>query len=174
MASLNSEITIKTSEYRPCIVDGKKALFHRWVERSEIISPSLMIGGHGGGCAKWTVAIVEFEDGKTDECLPRQICFVDNLFKEYAFPEEKEQKEKKTENTIKPQKRYEEMRVKCPFCGEGNKNAILVKEISTRKYFAYCNRCKKETKDMYKTIAETMAAFAEDETRKITGAATDE
>lgn len=35
-------------KYRPCIVKGKKALFHRWAEVRKIIPPSPMIGG-----ARW-------------------------------------------------------------------------------------------------------------------------
>nr|DAW37521.1 MAG TPA: SEA domain [Caudoviricetes sp.] len=30
MASLDGTLTITNSEYRPCVVDRKKAMFHRW------------------------------------------------------------------------------------------------------------------------------------------------
>ena len=30
MASLDGTLTITNSEYRPCVVDGEKAMFHRW------------------------------------------------------------------------------------------------------------------------------------------------
>lgn len=42
-------ITINSSEYRPCVVDGKKAVFHRWHEFCNIVEPGLAIGSHPGG-----------------------------------------------------------------------------------------------------------------------------
>lgn len=30
-------IEIQNAEYRPCLVDGKKALFHRWAEKQQAI-----------------------------------------------------------------------------------------------------------------------------------------
>ena len=44
MASLNSKIIIH-QELRPCIVNGQKTLFHRWENKSEIVTPSPMKGG---------------------------------------------------------------------------------------------------------------------------------
>lgn len=87
MAGLNGTITYRSSEYRPCLVDGKKALFHRWEDISQIVSPSLMVGGHNGGENKSVAGIVEFEDGTIKEILPGQIQFTDNIFKEYCFEE---------------------------------------------------------------------------------------
>lgn len=49
MPALDGTITFATSEYRPCLVKGQHALFHRWEDNSEIYAPSVMIGGHGGG-----------------------------------------------------------------------------------------------------------------------------
>lgn len=37
-----------TESLRRCEVDGKAALFHRWCDISEIVPPSVMVGGHGG------------------------------------------------------------------------------------------------------------------------------
>lgn len=69
-----------TSSLRKCVVlEGKremKAFFHLWAERSKIIPPSPMVGGHSGGVLKYTVAIVEFEDGSIREVLPEAIKFV--------------------------------------------------------------------------------------------------
>ncbi len=49
MPALDGTITFATSEYRPCLVKGQHALFHRWEDNSEIYAPSVMIGGHEDG-----------------------------------------------------------------------------------------------------------------------------
>lgn len=85
MAGFDGTITIETGEYRPCLVDGKKALFHRWEDKSKIVEPSVMVGGHGGGVLKYTVAIVEYENGSVAEVFPNYIKFVDGKINEYAF-----------------------------------------------------------------------------------------
>jgi hypothetical protein len=86
MANLSSEISIKI-ELRPCIVKGRKALFHKWSDKSNIVPPSPMIGGHDGGVLKLTVGIIEYEDGVITECYPYEIRFVDAKFTEYCFKE---------------------------------------------------------------------------------------
>ncbi len=85
MSGINGTITIATSEYRPCYVDGKKALFHKWVDKSEIVSPSVLKGGHAGGVICDTFGLVEFENGVVGEVYPHKIKFADNKIHEYAF-----------------------------------------------------------------------------------------
>lgn len=80
-------ITTTTAEYRPCYADGKKALFHRWTEEAQILPPSIMKGGHGGGQLKTTFAIVEYEDGTIAGIAPQKIRFIDDKLKEYDFTE---------------------------------------------------------------------------------------
>lgn len=75
-------------ELRPCKVNGKKALFHTWSNKSEIVDPSPLMGGHNGGVLKWTVGIIEFENGTVGECLPNSIQFLDNKLNDYSFNEE--------------------------------------------------------------------------------------
>lgn len=75
---------------RTCIVElpgenKRMALFHKWIDKSEIISPSPMVGGHNGGVLKFTMAIVEFEDGSVRCVLPERIQFKDNEFRKYCF-----------------------------------------------------------------------------------------
>ena len=83
MAAMGMEIK---RELRPCIVNEKgKALFHMWEERSEIVTPSVMIGGHTGGVIKDVAGIVELEDGKVIRVNPTSIRFLDNKMSEYAF-----------------------------------------------------------------------------------------
>lgn len=82
-----NEILVKF-ELRPCIVNGRKALFHTWNEKSQVIQPSPMVGGHGGGLIKTTVGIIEYEDGIVTECYPYEIKFCDNEFQKYTFTKE--------------------------------------------------------------------------------------
>lgn len=93
MASMKSGITVKYSEYRPCLVCGTlKALFHRWSDVSEIVDPSPFEGKQAGGIIKGVVGIVELENGKIETTLPQNIQFLDNYIKEYNFSEPEELK----------------------------------------------------------------------------------
>lgn len=74
-------------ELRPCIVDDRKALFHKWIDKSTIVEPSPMMGGHNGGVLKFTVGIIELEDGTVEERYPYKIKFLDNKIKDYCFNE---------------------------------------------------------------------------------------
>ena len=78
------DILIK-QELRPCKVGSLKALFHRWIEESDVIEPSLMIGGHPGGVVRMTFGIVEFEDGSIGKHSPYEIKFIDNNFNDWDF-----------------------------------------------------------------------------------------
>lgn len=71
MAALNGTITVSKREYRPCFVEGKKALFHMWAE-------------------KWhrVMAIVEYEDGTVETVLPENVRFVSGKHKDYCWVEE--------------------------------------------------------------------------------------
>ena len=73
MAAL-SDITIMT-ERRCCFVREERALFHRWIDRAEVVAPSPLQGGHGGGEIKWTMALVEFEDGHIEYVDPVEVRF---------------------------------------------------------------------------------------------------
>ena len=77
----NTTITVKT-ELRVCIVNGQKALFHRWDQRSEIVEPSLMRGGHQCVVVQ-VVGIIELEDGTIHEAYPWKIRFLDGKVGEY-------------------------------------------------------------------------------------------
>lgn len=84
-----------STDPRPCYVGtGKKALFHKWVQRREVLSSSIARGGHNGGEVEFTLALVEFENGQAYEVQPKDIRFADSagLFKQFAFDEEREAK----------------------------------------------------------------------------------
>jgi len=77
------------NELRPCIVNGnKKALFHMWEQYSDIIAPSPMVGGHGGGVLNYVMGIIETEDGQVIKVHPHTIRFIDNKIREYVFDNE--------------------------------------------------------------------------------------
>ena len=74
--ALEKQILIK--RMRSCVVDNKyKALFHRWEDKSDVIAPSMSIGGAPGGQITRTLAIVEYEDGTIHEAYPHEIRFTD-------------------------------------------------------------------------------------------------
>ena len=75
---MNNDMTVK-KELRPCIVgNSEKALFHQWEQFSEVIPPSPMIGGHGGGVVSYVFGIVETESGQVRRVPPNDIIFIDN------------------------------------------------------------------------------------------------
>ena len=67
----------KSPKLRPCMVDGEKALFHRWKDFATVIEPSPMVGGHPGGQLRETFAIVEMESGQVMEVKPTKVKFED-------------------------------------------------------------------------------------------------
>ena len=86
--------------YRPCRV-GKylceNGVFHGWAEISEIVPPSVTIGGHGGGVVKDIFAVVELEDGTLRKFPTEEIKFLDSdqLFNDLhydggCYPDEEE------------------------------------------------------------------------------------
>lgn len=103
-------IKIQNAEYRPCFVDGRKALFHRWEEKQQailkitnvcsaeviaeikrqyktngIVPPNCEVG-----TATACLGIVEFDDGAVAEVEPSKIKFVAGKCNEYNFSEIKE------------------------------------------------------------------------------------
>lgn len=77
---------------RPCYIVGEnnkriKGLFHCWNHISEVICPSLMIGGHTGGVIAHTSAIVELADGSITNIRPESIFFLDSPFQDYMWEE---------------------------------------------------------------------------------------
>ena len=73
MASFN-DIEIK-QELRTCYINGKKALFHLWIKKKDILANEYIDG------------LVEFEDGTVEEVRANNIRFCDNKMKEYVFKE---------------------------------------------------------------------------------------
>ena len=88
MAEAKMKLTVETAEYRPCYVDGKKALFHRWTD-VPFLSPSKVCWGLSEDEATdyHALAIVEYEDGTVYRVFPEQVRFVPGLMNEYDFEE---------------------------------------------------------------------------------------
>ena len=82
-----AELKFTYSEMRPCTVNGRKALFHRWADRAQTVGESILRGGHGAGQLWQVVGIVEYEDGTVREEYPNDIKFVDEKMREYCFGE---------------------------------------------------------------------------------------
>lgn len=86
----SGEITVRFSDYRPCIVNGRKAMFHRLADRAHTVAESILRGGAPAGQHWSVVAVVEYEDGTMHECYPYEVRFLDSrgLFAQYDFSEE--------------------------------------------------------------------------------------
>lgn len=78
---------------RPCIVGQQRALFHCWEQRSEVIPPSPMIGGHSGGTVNQILGIIEREDGTIHKAYPEEIIFIDGAAKRYFLENATEEEE---------------------------------------------------------------------------------
>lgn len=78
---------------RPCIVGHQRALFHCWEQRSEVILPSPMVGGHSGGVVSLNLGIIEREDGTIHEAYPEEIRFIDGAAKRYFLENATEEEE---------------------------------------------------------------------------------
>ena len=79
MASmLEGLVTFSNSEYRPCVVNNKKAVFHRWHEFCNVVEAGIAVGSHPAGQIKYTLGTVEYEDGTIEEVAPHKIQFCDD------------------------------------------------------------------------------------------------
>lgn len=77
---MNNEITMKY-ELRPCIVEGRKALFHSWQRSVDYIPP--LKDKHLGGTTEYIIGIIELENGTIQQVSPDEIRFIDNKVKAY-------------------------------------------------------------------------------------------
>jgi hypothetical protein len=66
------------NENRKCIFKKTVCTFHGFFQRSMIVEPSLMLGGHDGGVFAYPVAIIETEKGEVLEVGAMKIQFKDD------------------------------------------------------------------------------------------------
>lgn len=79
---------------RPCLVKGKKHLFHCWDHIAQPVDASPLRGGHPGGQMSMTMALVEDEQGQVHEVYPGEVTFVDSEISQYSFgPDDVSQEE---------------------------------------------------------------------------------
>lgn len=64
------------TENRKCIFRKKAYTFHGFYQRSDVIPPSPLVGGHSGGVIAYPVAIIEGKKGELMEVGATYIQFV--------------------------------------------------------------------------------------------------
>ena len=76
----NLNLQLQEIEYRPCYVNGRKAVFHRWVNTANPALPRGMSAGDDKARFfqhRSTTALVEYADGTVDRVWPQDIRFAD-------------------------------------------------------------------------------------------------
>lgn len=86
MSVINNAITITTVEGRPCWVNERRAIFHRWSDSARPVNPYGKGDPSDNRLQKWSVhGIVEYEDGTVEREWPSAIQFADSAEKFAAF-----------------------------------------------------------------------------------------
>lgn len=87
MSAINKNaITITTIEGRPCWVNERRAIFHRWSDSARPVNPYGKGDHSDDRLQKWSVhGIVEYEDGTVEREWPSAIQFADSAEKFAAF-----------------------------------------------------------------------------------------
>lgn len=83
---------MNTSNLRLCKVGQEIYWFHGFTQISQIVPPSLMRGGHGGGVVAGAYAVLERQDGTVWLAEAQRVQFLDTA-KEFAKYEEEETKD---------------------------------------------------------------------------------
>lgn len=83
---------MNTSNLRLCKVGQEIYWFHGFTQISQIVPPSLMRGGHGGGVVAGAYAALERQDGTVELAEAQRVQFLDTA-KEFAKYEEEETKD---------------------------------------------------------------------------------
>ena len=69
---------MRENSNRKCIYKKSVCTFHGFFQRSMVIEPSIMVGGHSGGVIAYPVAIIETEKGEVIEAQAVSIQFMEN------------------------------------------------------------------------------------------------
>lgn len=91
-----SVVISQQTEYRPCYVNGRRALFHRWINTA---NPALPRGVDATDEKarffqhRSTHGLVEYADGSLARVWPQEIRFADTAarFKEYDWGQERQE-----------------------------------------------------------------------------------
>lgn len=84
----NVVVNTQENEYRPCYVNGRKALFHRWINSTPAQLPKGQEPNENSRYFQFrcTHGLVEFEDGTMDQVWPYAIKFADHgRFQDYTW-----------------------------------------------------------------------------------------
>lgn len=68
-------IQMHENSIKKCIYKKSVCTFHGFFQRSMVIGPSIMVGGHSGGTIAYPVAIIEDEKGNVMEVETTSIQF---------------------------------------------------------------------------------------------------
>lgn len=130
MAALDGKITFSTCEMRPCWVDGRRAMFHRWTDSARPVKPKGMEDEdtldryqlhsvHG---------LVEYEDGTMARVWPNTIQFADGgYFDDYDWEAMEHRRETRADGTTETAETVQEKAVptgeaNCVTCAHGQDN----------------------------------------------------
>lgn len=83
---------MNANKLRPCKVGEEFYLFHGFTQISQIVPPSPLRGGHGGGVVAGAYAILERRDGTVALAEAHRVQFLDAP-KEFTKYEEEETKD---------------------------------------------------------------------------------
>lgn len=79
MATTDKKFIVTTCEGRPCWVNGRRAIFHRWCDSARPVNPYGKDSPGDERLQKWSVhGIVEYEDGTVEREWPSAIQFADS------------------------------------------------------------------------------------------------
>lgn len=79
MGALDGKVIMSTCEMRPCWVNGRRAIFHRWTDSARPVKPAGKDQDTDERLQKWSVhGIVEYEDGTVEREWPSAIRFADS------------------------------------------------------------------------------------------------
>lgn len=114
-------------QLRPCLVNGRRALFHCWSILARAVPPKGMNEEETDERFQYTTtrALVEFEDGTIGRPWPSEIRFVDNVFSGYTW---NEPEEPKNETPQLPQEATAEGEKTCRTCANYGENMAFCAE----------------------------------------------
>lgn len=162
MEGFKGNITMTTCEGRPCWVDGRRAIFHRWTDSARPVKPAHNDQDTDERMQKWSVhGLVEYEDGTMERHWPNTIRFADSAekFAQYdwdtledrrdmlpwANPEPAE--ESTTQGEPQEDQTAPEIWKECETCAHGSENEEFCQlaEYNCKVCMVrgcYCKRCK--------------------------------
>lgn len=88
MAQIWNDIKITTCEGRPCWVNGRRAIFHRWTDSARVVKNPGRKEDTETNFQKYSVhGLVEYEDGTMERHWPNVIQFADSdeHFQKFAW-----------------------------------------------------------------------------------------